>query len=82
MTSEELSLTHANAQLRNAVTEALKLYPDSDSAITMIAGKLDTTATIIDKIEILSIIRDNLLERKDALITRHPDVKYLFEHMI
>jgi hypothetical protein len=81
MTDEELNLTHGNAQLRNAVTEALRLHPESDSAITVIVGKLDTTAGSPDKIELLKRVRDNLREREDILIKRHPDVEDLFKNV-
>jgi len=79
MTDEEISLTYGNSQLRNAVTEALRLHPESDSSITVIVGKLDTTVGSPNKIELLKRIRDNLRERKDILIKRHPDVEYLFK---
>ena len=82
MTDEELelSLRGEGAELRSAVTEALRLHPVSDSVVTSITKKLDTTTGNPDPIELLMRVRNNLGHRRDALIKRHPDVEYLFKY--
>jgi hypothetical protein len=82
MTNEELELSLRGevAELRNAVTEALRLHPESDPIVTIITKKLDTTAGSPDQIEVLKRVQNNLRERKDALVKRHPDVEYLFRY--
>ena len=86
MTNKELELSRLTDEvfeLRSAVTEALRLHPESDPVVTaIILEKLDTTAGNPDQIELLKRARNNLGDRNDTLIKRHPDVECLFNYAL
>jgi len=70
----ELRLRQEVAALRMAITEAMRLHPESEAVVNAIATTLDTTKGSPDPIELLGRVQDNLDERKRVLIEAHPEL--------
>ena len=89
MTDEVTNLMDANAHLRNAIEQVLKLHPQSKPVHDAIAERLDPDLgdrlanspeqLKQNQIAFLKRALANLRQRARALIGRHPDVAGLFE---